>query len=229
MSKRLTARERKRAIVTAALPLFARHGFAETTTKQLAKAAGISEPLLYKHFPSKEALYLEIQNVCCQAIDPVVRRLAGLEPSTTALVHLGYYLMRALVLGRPPGAIEWETRQRLMLKSFLEDGAFARVLYQNRFQAFCERIEACLEAARKAGDVVRSPVPGRNRARFGHHLAAWLAWAHLPTRPVIDYQVDREELLHEAVWFALRGMGVTDQALATHYQPTSLALLFETA
>jgi len=42
----MTAKDRKLAIVKAALPLFARKGFAETTTKELARAAKVSEPLL---------------------------------------------------------------------------------------------------------------------------------------------------------------------------------------
>ena len=75
----MSAQDRKLAIVKAALPLFARKGFAETTTKDLARAAGVSEPLLYKHFPSKEALYTEIQNYSCQATDTIVQRLADLK------------------------------------------------------------------------------------------------------------------------------------------------------
>src|SRR5580765_466161 len=106
---RMSAEERKLAIVKAALPLFARQGFAETTTKDLARAAGVSEPLLYKHFPSKEALYLEIQNFSCKTIDPAIKKLTELEPSTSTLVHLVYYLMRAVILERPLGPIEWET------------------------------------------------------------------------------------------------------------------------
>ena len=225
--QRMSAEDRKQAIVQAALPLFARKGFAETTTKDLARAARVSEPLLYKHFPSKEALYLEIQNFSCQGIDPVTRKLTDLEPSTSTLVHLVYYLMRALVLGRPKGAIKWDTRLRLMLKSFLEDGVFARLLYQNRFDAFCSRMEACLETAIAAGDAVRSPITKGNRARFAHHVGAWLALAHLPHKPAMDYKVAREELLHQAVWFALRGMGMTDKAIATYYNPKALALSFE--
>src|SRR3982750_1467819 len=98
---RMTAEARKLAIVQAALPLFARKGFAETTTKDLARAANVSEPLLYKHFPSKEALYLEIQNFSCKGIDPIAGKLTNLEPSTSSLIHLVYYLLRALVLGQP--------------------------------------------------------------------------------------------------------------------------------
>src|SRR5215510_7088558 len=114
MSKpRMTAEDRKLAIVKAASPLFARKGFARTTTRELAEAAGVSEPLLYKHFPSKEALYLEIQTLSCQGIDPAIQRMSKWEPSTEVLVRLVYYLIRALVVGRPAGALEWDIRHRL--------------------------------------------------------------------------------------------------------------------
>lgn len=222
----MNAHQRKQAIVLAALPLFARKGFAETTTKELAQAAGVSEPLLYKHFPGKEALYAEIQNFTCKATDPVVQKLTDLEPSTSTLVHLVYYLLRALVLGRPSGAISWETRHRLMLKSFLEDGAFARVLYRNRFECFCSRMEASLDAAVASGDAVPGPIKKGNRARLAHHVGAWLALVHLPEKPAIDYRVSREELLNYAIWFVLRGMGLTDKAIATHFNPKALALSF---
>jgi AcrR family transcriptional regulator len=223
----MSAEGRKQAIVAAALPLFARKGFAETTTKDLARAAGVSEPLLYKHFPSKEALYLEIQNFSCQTSDPVVKRLIELEPSTSTLVHLTYYLLRALVLGRPVGTVAWDTRHRLMLNSLLEDGTFARLLYQTRFEFFCQRMEACLEAALASGEAVKTSVPKGNRARFAHHVAAWLASVYLPENPAIEYQGTRQDLLRQAVWFSLRGMGITDNAIAQYYNPGALALLFE--
>ena len=54
---RLDSDERRKAIVAAAVPLFARKGFAGTTTKELAEVAGISEALLFRHFPSKKHLY----------------------------------------------------------------------------------------------------------------------------------------------------------------------------
>ncbi|HEX3721079.1 MAG TPA: helix-turn-helix domain-containing protein [Verrucomicrobiae bacterium] len=228
---RLTAQERKTAIVKAALPLFARKGYAETTTRELARAAGVSEPLLYKHFPGKEALYLEIQNFCCQGKDPAGRKfnqiITELEPSASTLVHLVYYLVRVLVLGKPAGSIEWDTRQRLMIKSFLEDGVFARLMYQTRFEGFCERIEACLNAAVGSGDAVRTPLTHGNSARFAHHLAAWIALAYLPAKPAINYKARREELVNQAVWFSLLGMGMTRKAIDTYYNPKVLGLFFD--
>jgi len=220
---RLSAEERKLAIVMAALPLFARKGFAETTTKDLARAAGVSEPLLYRHFANKEALYLEIQRVVCKEANPVVKRLMESKPSTATMVHLVYFLMRALIMGVPRGVIGWETRHRLMVKSFLEDGVFARTLYHSRFDSFCARVEECLEAAILAKDAVKGPVTRGNRIRFAHHIGAWLALAQLPATTVIDYRASREELLDQATWFALRGMGLTDKAIATYYKPKELA------
>jgi AcrR family transcriptional regulator len=222
----MIAKDRKLAIVKAALPLFARKGFANTTTRELAHAAGVSEPLLYKHFPSKEALYLEIQSYSCQSLDSVTQRLTGLKPSTSTLVHLIYFFMRALVLGRPIGEIDWGTRHRLMVQSFLEDGVYARLTYENRFNCFCSQIKTSIAAATKSGDVVPSPVSKENRSFFGHHVGAWIALVHLPKKPTMDYKAAPEELLNHAVWFVLRGMGMTDKALAAHYNPKALALSF---
>src|SRR5436190_1872122 len=77
MDQRLSAEQRRTAIVKAALPLFARKGFANTTTRELAEAAGVSEALIYKHFPSKESLYAEIQNTGCKDKDNGLEKLAG--------------------------------------------------------------------------------------------------------------------------------------------------------
>ena len=81
-------------------------------------------------------------------------------------------------------------------------------------------------AATVAGEVVQSPVSKANRARFAHHAGAWLAVVQLPPKGAIDYKISREELLHQAVWFVLRGMGLTDKAIATYYNPKALSLSF---
>src|SRR6516165_8213973 len=94
---RLDGDERRKAIVTAAVPLFARKGFAGTTTRELAEAADISEALLFRHFPSKRHLYGEILRLGCEG-DPALARLATLEPSTTTLVRMIHYMVRYFLL-----------------------------------------------------------------------------------------------------------------------------------
>jgi len=54
---RLPAHERRQAIVHAALPVFAKRSYAGATTAEIAREAGVSEPILYRHFPSKRDLY----------------------------------------------------------------------------------------------------------------------------------------------------------------------------
>lgn len=53
--QRLKKGERKALIVDAAAAHFAKHGF-DASTRQIAEAAGITQPLLYSHFPSKDDL-----------------------------------------------------------------------------------------------------------------------------------------------------------------------------
>ena len=55
---RLPAAERRQAIVDAALPVFATGSYSGATTADIAREAGISEPILYRHFASKRELYL---------------------------------------------------------------------------------------------------------------------------------------------------------------------------
>jgi len=226
LDQRLSAEERREAIVKAVLPLFARKGFANTTTRELAEAADVSEALIYKHFPSKESLYAEIQNTGCKDKDRGLEKLADAEPSTSTLVHIVYYLLRTIVMGKPGDTISWEAKHRMILNSCLEDGEFTRVLYENRFSCCFNKVQTCLVAAEETGDIVKSPVSRENRVRFAHHVAAMIAILHLPKKPVIDYKVDREELFHQAVWFVLRGVGLTDQAIERHYNPKTLSAFF---
>ncbi len=54
---RLTAEERRRHVVDVASRLFAEGTFRGTTTAEISRALGCSEPVLYRHFPSKRELY----------------------------------------------------------------------------------------------------------------------------------------------------------------------------
>jgi AcrR family transcriptional regulator len=59
-TRRLGATERREQLVTTAQRLFAERGYRATTMEDIANAAGVTKPLLYQHFESKRALYLEL-------------------------------------------------------------------------------------------------------------------------------------------------------------------------
>jgi AcrR family transcriptional regulator len=54
---RLPAAERRQAVIEAALKVFPDRSYSGATTAQIAREAGISEPILYRHFASKRELY----------------------------------------------------------------------------------------------------------------------------------------------------------------------------
>ena len=55
---RLPAAERRQAILDTACRVFAERSYRGATTAEIARAAGVTEPVLYRHFPSKTDLYL---------------------------------------------------------------------------------------------------------------------------------------------------------------------------
>lgn len=59
-SPRMRKADRKRQLLAQAKQLFVRLGYQNTTTEKIARAAQVSEPVLYRHFESKRALFLEV-------------------------------------------------------------------------------------------------------------------------------------------------------------------------
>jgi AcrR family transcriptional regulator len=57
---RMTKGERKRQLLEHAKQLFVTHGYQATTTEKIAAAAGVTEPVLYRHFDSKKSLFIEV-------------------------------------------------------------------------------------------------------------------------------------------------------------------------
>ena len=55
---RLPAAERRRALIETAVRVFSSSSYRGCTTAEIARAAGVSEPILYRHFESKRDLYL---------------------------------------------------------------------------------------------------------------------------------------------------------------------------
>jgi AcrR family transcriptional regulator len=214
MSPRLDAEERRAAILEAALPLFARKGFAATTTKEIAAAAGVSEGLIFRHFPSKAALYEAILRSGCEA-EPDLARLAAREPSTATLVCLVTGIARFFLVELPADPGGRKARHRLMLASLLEDGEFARLAYGWLREAVQPIFLAALAAAEAAGDIVEGPAAAESRFLFAEHLVSMLASVRLPPEPAVSGQeVGADALVRQASWFILRGCGVKDDVIA---------------
>jgi len=66
--RRMTASERREEVLAAAVSEFAAHGMAGTSTEDVARAAEISQPYLFRLFPTKKALFLALVERCFRQI-----------------------------------------------------------------------------------------------------------------------------------------------------------------
>ena len=73
----MPAAVRRTQLIETAIDVFAANGYHETTMDDVAAAAGVTKPVVYQHFPSKRALFLEL-------LGHVGRRLAEMVTSATA-------------------------------------------------------------------------------------------------------------------------------------------------
>ena len=80
MSVRLPAAERRAALVDAALRVFGEGSYDGATTAEIARAAGVSEPILYRHFPSKRDLYFACLDAMWARLQEQVERIVADEP-----------------------------------------------------------------------------------------------------------------------------------------------------
>lgn len=210
----MTGDLRRQLILAAAKRCFSRHGFAGTTTKSVAAAAAISEGLLFKHFPSKAALYAEILAEECEA-DPDLAHLLGQEPSTGTLIELVKGMVRHFMQIRELPDEQEAQRLRLMASSHLDDGEFARLLYAKVGNLIAPVFTASLDRAVAAGDASRIGTEPLNLFWFAHHTVLMAALARLPAVPCLSYgnAADLERQLCE---FLLRGIGLNEAAIALH-------------
>jgi AcrR family transcriptional regulator len=208
---RMTGDLRRQLILSAAKRCFARHGFAGTTTKSVAAAAAISEGLLFKHFPTKSALYAEILAEECEA-DPALHRLLELAPSTETLVILIREMVRHFQgVADAPDQQEAQ-RLRLMVTSHLDDGEFARLIYEKIGKLIGSVFTASLARAIETGDASRIGREPLNLFWFAHHTVVMATLAGLPAVPCLTYgnAADLERQLCE---FILRGIGLNENAI----------------
>ncbi|MGD9510515.1 MAG: helix-turn-helix domain-containing protein [Geminicoccaceae bacterium] len=218
---RLPAEERRVVIVEAAKPLFARRGFAGTTTRQIAQAAGVSEALLFQHFPSKAALYREILLLGCDG-EPGLDRLGALEPCTASLCEMVGLLIGHVALGELCDAGEKDVDDRLALHSLLEDGEYVRLVSEWVAERVQPTFLACVEAAGRAGDLRPGPHDPINAFWFAYHVAAMTAFGRLSGRDAYPYRGGRDELAADLARFILRGIGLTDAAIESNIAAAAL-------
>lgn len=223
---KMSGDERKAAIIKAVRKVFADKGFDGTTTRGLAKAAGVSEALLFKHFPNKEALFAAMQQSCYTGqYHSKLEQLMELEPSSSTLVLMVHFLISYIVGASVSHGDEIAVYNRLMLRSLADDGEFARLMLGRPDAHWIPKCEECIRVAAAAGDTLGNLDYPRVLGWFAYQLAAMIRTHLLPEIPAVEYGVPHEVLVEQAVCFILRGMGLKDEVIKRYYNPKAFALL----
>jgi AcrR family transcriptional regulator len=92
----MSAAERRESVLEAAVAEFALHGLAGTSTEDVARRAGISQPYLFRLFPTKKALFLALTERCYQRIEDAFTAAAGDRAGDEALDAMGKEYERLL-------------------------------------------------------------------------------------------------------------------------------------
>ena len=87
---RMAAAERRQHLIETAIRLFTDGSYHGTTTAEIARAAGVSEPILYRHFASKRDLYLAaLEHVWAKTREGWERKLEGAPDACAAIEAIG--------------------------------------------------------------------------------------------------------------------------------------------
>lgn len=132
---RASSGERQASLIAAAASLFARKGFNGTTTKEIARAAGVSEALVFKHFPTKRALYSAIlaEKVTVTELLEAVEESAKKRDDRRVFALIAGYRIR-------PGVDS--TLLRLLLFSALEGHELSDMFFDQHHKIFYEHLAA---------------------------------------------------------------------------------------
>ena len=131
--QRASARDRQASLIVAAAALFAAKGFNGTTTKEIAKAAGVSEALVFKHFPTKRRLYAAIlaEKVTVNELLEPMEAAAKKRDDHRVFTMIASYRIR-------PGVDS--TFLRLLLFSALEGHELSEMFFGKHLKVFYDHL-----------------------------------------------------------------------------------------
>jgi AcrR family transcriptional regulator len=136
--------ERRAEIIECALALFSQHGYAQTTVRMIADAAGMSQGLLYRYFENKQQL---LQAIFESSIADVRQSFAAADAGGTPTEKLerlirsafqivrerrrfwqlsyGVRMQQAVLAGLGEGVRQWTSEIGYVLEAYLRDAGYA--------------------------------------------------------------------------------------------------------
>ncbi len=158
--RRLKSEDRRRQILDAAVSAFARHGFAGTTTRELARASGVSQAMIFRFFPDKAGLYRAI-------IDRYIARAADPFPAASTRGGDDRRILERAAADMIGNVEEDPTFLRLLLFSALEGHELSRLFLEARVLAVTRALARYLGGRMRRGALRSVPPIVAARAFIG--------------------------------------------------------------
>lgn len=143
---RFSSADRREQILDVATILFAQQGFQGTTTKVIAEKSGVTEALIFRHFPSKEELYWKVIERKIECAAPLERLLENLEAGGDDLDILSRVAFDLL-----ERRAKDQTLSRLLLYSALEKHGLAERFFRNYIANYFGVLERFIQEGIVAG------------------------------------------------------------------------------
>ncbi len=165
---KMPAAQRRNQIIQVAKNLFSQKGFVGTTTREISKAAGVSEAIIFRHFATKEDLYAAIIDFIIQGYNQDFQAEMDLAMKEKDELRLFQTLALAILEThrKEPALL------RLLLYSGLEGHKLSQLFMDTQVRPIYQRISGYLSQRVKEKVVVRSDTMVMVRGFLGmvsHH------------------------------------------------------------
>jgi len=143
--------ERRLQILRVAMRLFSQRGFRGTTTKEIAKAAGVSEAMVFRHFATKEELYSAI-------LDHKACHHETMDPLSVVAEAIARRDDRAVFEGIALDALNQHDCDpefhRLLLHSALEEHELAQMFWEKFVKRVYRKLGAYIRERQREGAMI---------------------------------------------------------------------------
>ncbi|VAW79828.1 hypothetical protein MNBD_GAMMA15-1847 [hydrothermal vent metagenome] len=203
MAKRLKASERKAAILAVAKVLFSDKGYHGVAVDEIARRVGVSPAILYRHFPSKEALYEEVLNQIACKRESYVEAVVQSDGGFSEVLRM---ITRRYVesVSRDPDYL------RMELQSALEGSDATRQFFENRWRPFTDYIEETIRELQPTGAVQQTD--GRIAAMMFQGMLREALYAKCIFHASRYQELDLNELTDYLVTLFFRAIGYREDA-----------------
>jgi len=213
-SKRMQGTERRAQIIAAARRVFSRSGYHGAKTLRIAREAGVSEALVYRHFPSKLSLYRAVLRQVFNEQDRQWQELGIHQTGATGLIRAIHTYLRACV--EDGGDPERLDSHRMTLASLSGDGSFASLVYRRSLRKSRAALQRAFDAAAGDGDIDGRLLHVPAATMFIEHVGTMIGAIGMLPPGAQPYGLAGGDLATQAAWFCCRGIGMNDAVIARH-------------